>query len=157
MEIGQLAAGFQMSLKDTAAQVADAGLVAQDEPDPMQLLLVMGVNTSSVWMDGLLRIVALVEMEDARFKAARETGTLRTALDHDAATMEDGDVADMRIRASAAMEHLAAQSGVDAGKAWGVLGRSVWQALEQAAEQLRTIPSTSSSSSSPPNSASSAT
>lgn len=144
VEVAQIATCMGKTLEEATEDIEAAGMRAQDEPDPMQVLLVMGINTASVWMDGLLAIVALIEMDDERFKAAREAQALRTAIEADVARMEDGDVAEMRERASAAMDHLAAQSGVDSGKAWGVLGRSVWQALEQAAEHLRTIPSTSS-------------
>lgn len=157
LEVAQIAACMGESLKDATDHIDEAGLRAQDEPDPTQVLLAMGIHTASVWIDGLLAIVALVEMDDARFKAARESQTLRHAIDLDVEAMEDGDVIEVRERAQAAMDHLAAQSGVDAGKAWGALGRSVWQAVEQAAEHLRTIPSTSSLSSSPASSTGAAT
>ncbi len=151
-EIASIAAGFDVSLTEAAKRVRDAKLKAHDEPDPTSVLLIAGVNTASLWIEGLLRVVALIEMPDERFRIAVAAGALDAALDEDTALLDDLDVTDVRERAAAVMDHLAATGGVDSGKAWGALVRSVWEPLLQAAEHLRTIPSTSSLSSSPPNS-----
>ncbi len=149
LEIAQIAACMSLTLADAKTQITELGLTAHDEPDPTQLLLIMGIQTAPAWMTSVLALVALIEMPDTRFQAARETGTLQEELDADTTLLENLDLADAHARARAAMDHVAAQSGADPGKAWSVLGRSVLQALQQAAEQLRTTPATSSLTSSP--------
>lgn len=149
MEVAQVAAGFDKSLAEAKRQVDEAGLTAYDEPDPLALLLAAGLATASEWFDGMLEIVALIEMDDDRFRAATEAQALSAAVATDAERLGELDLPVARDRARRAMEHLAAQSGVDPGKAWGLLGRSAWQALNQAAEHLRTIPSMSSLTPSP--------
>jgi hypothetical protein len=151
IEVAQIAAGLDVSLADAKAQIDDADLTAYDEADPMHLLLAAGVGTAPAWFDALLAVVALIELPDDAFRAARESGpqALRAAIAEGVVPLEDLDLKDARARAQHAMDHLAAQSGVDSGKAWEVLGASVWQALTRAAEHLRTTPSTSSLIASP--------
>lgn len=150
-EVAQLAAGLGVTLSDAKTQIEDADLVSYDEPDPLHLLLAAGVATSSAWINGLSQLVALVEMDDETFRAAAQhgEGMLEVRVNEAVAALDDLDLSEVRARARAAVEHLAEQMDVEPGKAWAVLARSVWDALQQAAAHLRTIPTSSELTSSP--------
>jgi hypothetical protein len=67
---------------------------------------------------------------------------------------DDEDVEEVRERAGRAFNLLASKAGVEPGKAWALVGQTVWKALQQAVTQLNGArPATSLSTSSTPSAA----
>jgi hypothetical protein len=132
-----------------AARVQESELRAYDEPAPQELLLAAGLATAPALMDAVMRLVALVEMDAERFKAAREEESLDDLIKEDAEGLEELDVAVARERAVAALEHVQVATGAGKGEAWGLLVRVVVQAFSQAMQMSRpaTSPTESSTSS----------
>lgn len=112
-----------------AEQLQQSQLRAYDEPDHREVLLAAGAATAPAFVAAACEFVALVEMPLDRFKQARESSTLPAAITADAAALDDLDLAEARRRASAAMAHYAAAAGIDSGNVWGLLIKTVTQAL----------------------------
>lgn len=151
IEVAQVAAGLGKELSDAQQAIDDADLKHYDEPESTEVLLAGGVATAPAFFEAAMRVFALLSLPPDVFKSARKAGTLRSALDDEVERLEDEDLALVRDRASAAFRHLAAASGVEPGKAWATIGRTVWSALMTAADQTST-PS-SSLTGSPPDTA----
>lgn len=139
VEAAQIAAGVldERSPEDRAAAfLGHEGLRAYDEPAPTEVLLAAGVATAPAFLRAALRVTALIEMPDGTFEEARELRTLNDEIDAHVETLRGLGLQEARERASAALDHFGKAAGVEPGKAWGLLARSVWQALQQAVSQL---------------------
>jgi hypothetical protein len=148
LEAAQIASGVldDRTPEDrTAAFQAHEGLRAYDEPQPQEVLLAAGVATAPAFLRVALRVTALVELDDTRFEEAMENGTLDGALDEGIAGLRKLSLQEARERAGAALEHFSRAAGADPKASWSLIGRSVWQALQQALSQAMPDPSGSSS------------
>ena len=149
IEAVQVAAGVldDRTPEDRAAAFqAHDGLRAYDEPGQQEVLLAAGVATAPALLHATLRVVALIELDDTEFQEARESDRLVPVLDAKVGELRQLGLKEARVRAAAALEHLADEVGVEPGKAWALVASSVWQALTQAMTQLS--PGTPSGSSS---------
>jgi hypothetical protein len=142
-EAVQIAAGLASAVAappvDVAVALQQSDLRAYDEPEPVELLMRAGVATAPAFMGAVQRFVALIEMPADTFRAAREAQTLEQALTDAATAMayEDLDGTDgARARAARALEHFTAAAGASPGKAWSLLPRALWQAVQQATSAL---------------------
>lgn len=157
MEVAQIAAGLSTSLADAREQIEAAGLTHYDAPAQQEYLVAAGVATAPAFINAALRVVALLELDDDEFEAARESERLQDALAEAMGELEQLDLDDARIRAARAFEHLASKAGVDQGKPFSLIARTVWQGLQQAMRHLTTMEAgTSLMSSSTPSPASTA-
>lgn len=137
VEVAQIAAGLGTDLQTASEQIAAAGLEHHDEPEPREVLLAAGIGTAPAFMRAVLSVVALIELPADEFRDARKAGTIAETISAIVEELlDEHELAELRARASGAMEHLAAASGVEPGKAWATIGQSVWKALELATDQL---------------------
>lgn len=149
IEAAQVAAGFldDRSPEERAAAFQQHdGLSAYDEPAPTEVLLAAGVATAPALLEATLRVTALIELPADVYEQARENEDLDGALDDQVDELRQLDLKEARTRASAALAHFADAAGVEPGKAWGLVARSVWQALSQAMSHLTQEPASPSSS-----------
>lgn len=141
-EAAGVAAGLAASLEADAdlVQVAEdvqAGeLRAVDEPSAHEVLLAAGVATAPAFLNAALRLVALIELPADVFEAAYEDDTLDTAIEDHVKDLRALDLDEARARAVSALDYLSVKAGAGSGEGLRLLTRSVWQALNQAAEQM---------------------
>lgn len=147
-EVAMIARGLDTNLADARQQITDADLAAYDEPQPQEILLAAGVATTPGLFDAVLRLAALVEMPNDAFQDAREADSLDHALDEAVAGLDDVGLIEQRDRAAAAWDHLSVAMGYQPGKAWGLIAKTMWQAISQGMSHL-TIPASPSSTDSP--------
>lgn len=129
-----------MEQRTAAFQASD--LRVYDEPQPIEVLAAAGVATAPAFVRAARRVVALIEMDNARFEQALEDDALDDEIDADAAALGSLDMLEARPRAAAVMAHFAVAAGADPGKGLGLLAGTVWQALQNASRQL--VPDTPS-------------
>lgn len=150
-EAAQIAVAASAMFDDTvpfeerATKIQASGLRAHDEVTTDEVLLAAGLQTAPEFVDAVLMVVALLEMPADEFKTARQHDTLQTSLERAAEELGDVDMDVMRDRAKRALAHLAEKAGAPPGEAWGLLGRTVWQALRQGMTHLFPTESTSTS------------
>jgi hypothetical protein len=130
--------GDDRTVEDRAVAFQASELRAYDEPDTLEVLAAAGVATAPAFMRVSRRVVALVEMPTDVFSEAYDAEVLDDAIDEAAAGLRDVPMDEARARAEAALQHFARAAGQDAGKGVGLLGRTVWQALQQAVGSLVT-------------------
>lgn len=140
-EAAQVAAGLATDLEaaervSVAESVQASGLRAVDEPGAMEVLLAAGVATAPAFLDAAKRVVALLELPEDAFREAYDAGTLDAATADAIADLAHLPLPDARERARAAFAHLAEQAGDASGEGVRLLIRTVWQALQQAADQM---------------------
>lgn len=140
-EAAQVAAGLATDLDavervSVAESVQASGLRAVDEPAPMEVLLAAGVSTAPAFIDAAKRVVALLELPDDVFREAYDAQTLDDATAQAVADLAHLPLPEARDRARAAFAHLAEQAGDASGEGVRLLIRTVWQALQQAADQM---------------------
>lgn len=139
-EAAQIAAALAETISDdllkdpgkTVASLQKSRLRAYDEPDPREVLLSAGLATGPALIDAVKELVALIELPAAEFEASCESDTLDHALAEAGKVMRGVELPDMRIRATAALEHFTDAAGVTPGEAWSLLVQMVGQALIQA-------------------------
>jgi hypothetical protein len=152
-ETVMVAGGLSATIAEAQEQIDEAGLTNHDEPSTGEVLLAAGLSTAPAFMRSVRRLVALIELDPDVYRQAREQGLdgLWAAVDAAAEQLLELDLDEGRARAQRALEHLADSAGVPAGKAWGLVANTVWQAMSQAAHQLgermRSASSTSSAAS----------
>lgn len=114
-----------------AVELQRSELRGYDEPRQKEVLLAGGAATAPAFIKAARFFVALVEMPLARFEAACDAGPdhLRAEIEKDAKLLIRRPAAEGRARAAAAMAHYAAAAGVDTGKVWGLLVKTVTQAF----------------------------
>lgn len=161
-EAAQLAAALAETMPEltedvaaAAAQLQASELRAYDAPQPQEVLLAAGAATATAFFELAARFLALIEMESDVFEQACEDDELDEHLDQAVAELERADLEDARGRASRALAHFGSKVGVDAPKAWELLGRTVLGALTEAVRQgqsstLSTLSSLTSSAASTP-------
>lgn len=141
-EAASVAAGLAASLSDDADLVGVAedvqagGLRAVDEPGAHEVLLAAGVATAPAFLNAALRLVALIELPADTFEAAYEDDTLDDAIAAHVSTLRALDLDEARARAVSALDYLSVKAGAGSGEGLRLLARVVWQALNQAAEQM---------------------
>lgn len=151
LEIAQLAGGLGVTLTDAVGQAADAGLTGYDEPSRSEVLVAAGIGTAPQYLAVAAQLVALLELPEEEFWAAREAGGLPAACAKGVVELEKLPLVEVRARADAALRHLATEAGSDPGKAWGFISQAVLQGLRQAMSHLLDgIGSSGSSTFSPP-------
>lgn len=124
------------TITDRAAAFQQSELRAHDEPQPLELLAAAGVATAPAFMRAARKVVALIELPNTVFEQAYEDGTLDRVVDEASKAMRSVEMGVARVRADAALNHFAAAAGQEAGKGVGLLVRSLWTALEQAAQNM---------------------
>lgn len=141
-EAASVAAGLAASLSDDADLVSVAedvqagGLRAVDEPSSHEVLLAAGVATAPAFLNAALRLVALIELPADIFEAAYEDETLDVAIELHVKDLRALDLDEARARAVCALDYLSLKAGAGSGEGLRLLARVVWQALNQAAEQM---------------------
>lgn len=141
-EAASVAAGLAASLTDdadlvgVAEDVQSGELRAVDEPSSHEVLLAAGVATAPAFLNAALRLVALIELPADIFEAAYEDETLDTAIELHVKDLRALDLDEARARAVSALDYLSQKAGAGSGEGLRLLARVVWQALNQAAEQM---------------------
>ena len=144
-EAAGVAAGLAASMSDDAdlvsvAEDVQAGeLRAVDEPSAHEVLLAAGVATAPAFLNAALRLVALIELPSDIFEAAYEDDTLDAAIEAHVKTLRALDLDEARARAVSALDYLSEKAGAGSGEGLRLLTRVVWQALNQAAEQMTPV------------------
>lgn len=142
-EAAKLAVSMRLALDDDdrdvvalAEDVQAGDLRAVDEPAPMEVLLAAGVATAPAFLNAALRLVALIELPADIFEAAYEDETLDVAIELHVKDLRALDLDEARARAVSALDYLSEKAGAGSGEGLRLLTRSVWQALNQAADQM---------------------
>jgi hypothetical protein len=140
-EAAQVAAGLATELAaeervKVAEDVQASGLRAVDEPSSQEVLLAAGLSTAPAFLDAALRFVALIELPADEFETAYDAGELDAALAPRIKDLRQLPLEDARERASAALDHLGTKAGVASGEGVRLLIQAMWQALQQAANQM---------------------
>lgn len=141
-EAAKVAAGLAASLAPDADLVAVAEDIQQgelravDEPSSHEVLLAAGVATAPAFLNAALRLVALIELPAEAFEDAYENDTLDDAVEAHVKTLRALDLDEARARAVCALDYLSEKAGAGSGEGLRLLTRAVWQALNQAAEQM---------------------
>lgn len=144
-EAAGVAAGLAASLSDdadlvsVAEDVQSGELRAVDEPGAHEVLLAAGVATAPAFLNAALRLVALIELPADIFEAAYEDDTLDTAIELHVKDLRALDLDEARARAVSALDYLSEKAGAGSGEGLRLLTRVVWQALNQAAEQMTPV------------------
>lgn len=143
-EAAQVAAGLASDLSATervqvAEQVQASSLRAVDEPAAMEVLLAAGLSTPKAFLQAAARFVAVIELPADEFEQADEAGTVAEAIEPVAFELRKAPVREARARARAAFEHLAREADVEMGEPLRLLIRTVWQALQQTADQMAPV------------------
>jgi len=137
-EAAQVAAALSAAIEEDAVQLAErvqgSELRAYDQPGNREVLLSAGVSTAPAFINAALRLVALMELPQAKFEAAYDGEALTAAIDESVKELKQLDLEVARKRASAALDLLASKSGAGGGKGLSSLIQVVWRALNQAAE-----------------------
>lgn len=136
---------------ELAARVQSSGLRAVDPPGSTEILLAAGAATAPEFIDAATRFVALMELAPDVFEQARETDTLDDELDEAVRELDSLPMVEARDRARAAFAAFSREAGMgdDPGEAMRLLGRTIRQALNEAATMMRNG-SSSSLTGSPP-------
>lgn len=128
--------GAEADLVQVAEDVQAGELRAVDEPQPLEVLVAAGVATAPAFLGAALRLVALLELPAGVFEDAYEAGTLDAAIEDHAKELRALDLEEARARAACALDHLSVKAGAGPGEGMRLLARTVWQALQQAAEGM---------------------
>lgn len=140
-EAAKIATGMREVLGDQADSPADlqqSDLYAYDQPGSKELLAAAGLATAPALIDACSRLVALIEMPTATFRAAEDDHELDMALDEAAAKFEDLSLSVARERTVNALAHFGEAAGVGQGEALRSLIQMVLGAWEQAAVRVAT-------------------
>ena len=122
-----------------AESVQDSKLRAVSEPQPMEVLIAAGLSTPKAFLQAAARFVVLIEMPTDQFDEADEAGTIAEAIEPAAFAFRRAPISEARARAEAAFQHLAEEASVEVGEPLRLLIRTVWQALQQTADQMAPV------------------
>lgn len=140
-EAAQVAAALSAAIDEEdrdsvalAESVQKSELRAYDQPSQQEVLLAAGVSTAPAFINAAVRLVALLELPEAEFEEAYESGSIDEAVEVAARDLRQLDLEDARKRAASALDLLASKSGAGSGEGVRSLVAAVWRALTMAAE-----------------------
>ncbi len=116
------------------ADLQNSELRAVDEVPVQEVLLAAGLATAPAVLSATKQLVALIEMPSDAHREAREGGTLDTAIDADAKTLDYLELTEGRDRARLALDHFQSAAGAAEGEGLSLIVNMIGQALGQAVQ-----------------------